>query len=1082
MDHKRKINKLLPLILLMLPAFINAAAIDIRDTRMMAQPAISNSHIAFVYAEDLWVANIDGTQPRRITVDAGVESNPVFSPDGSLIAFNAQYDGNTDVFVVPVEGGVPKRLTWHPGTDIARSFTPDGKAVLFASQRNVHTTRYYQLFTVPVEGGYPTQLVIPNAWYASYSPDGKQMAYTPIPERSQQWKNYRGGTVSEIWLFSFTDHSVVKIPQPEGRSNDMQPMWIGDKVYFISDRNGEFNLFSYHTGTKAITQLTSFTDFPILNVSAGTGKIAFEQGGYLHLYDLNTAKAAKLTIGIAADLLELRPRYVSGAGNIRSADISPAGARAVFGYRGEIITAPAEKGDPRNITLTTGAHEKFPSWSPDGKSIAYISDESGEYQLNIRTQDGKEPARSYKLTGTGFYANPKWSPNGQKITYVDNARNLYILDVASGNIKKIDADELYIPGAFRNQHGDWSYDSRWIVYTKVLPTHFRKIMIYSVDEGKSYELTDGLSDATEPIFDKSGKYLYFFASTDAGPVINWFDQTRHDMRSTNAIYLVTLQKNTVSPLARESDEEAPVPDKKETTAGAQKPAALQIDFEGITDRIINVPVSAGNYSQLGSAKEGEILYVVGSYDNPRQSTMRKYDLNRRRDSEVMQLSNYILSADGKKMLYRSGNTWGICNAGEKAEPGRGVINTGALEVRIDPVTEWAQIFDEAWRVNRDYFYDPGMHGANWPAMKKKYEPFLPHLTTRSDLNRLIQWMCSEIGVGHHRVGGGDRLTSSESVPGGLLGADFEIVSNRYQLKKIYGGLNWNPSLRSPLTEPGINASVGEYILGVNGRELTAADNIYSFFENTSGKIVELTIGPNPNRTGSRTVQVVPVGSESALRNRDWVEGNLKFVHEATNGQVAYVYVPNTTTAGHEYFKRYFYPQIDKKAIIIDERFNGGGLIADYYIDLLSRQYQAHWNFRHGVDMKTPNASIQGPRVMIIDETAGSGGDMLPWMFRKFEMGPLVGKRTWGGLVGTMGYPELMDGGSITAPNLAIWTEEEGFIVENVGVPPDVEVEMWPKEVIAGKDPQLLKAIEIIMQELKKNPPKDPVRPPYPIRR
>jgi tricorn protease len=1081
MDHKRKINPLLPLVLLLLPAFFNADAIDIRDTRMMAQPAISNSHIAFIYAEDLWVANINGTQPRRITVDAGVESNPVFSPDGSLIAFNAQYDGNTDVFVVPVEGGVPKRLTWHPGTDIVRGFTPDGNAVLFASQRNIYTTRYYQLFTVPVEGGFPTQLVIPNAWYASYSPDGKQMAYTPIPERSQQWKNYRGGTVSEIWLFSFADHSVVKIPQPEGRSNDMQPMWIGDKVYFISDRNGEFNLFSYHTGTKAITQLTNFTDFPILNVSAGTGKIAYEQGGYLHLYDLNAASSAKLTIGIAADLLELRPRYASGSNNIRSADISPTGARAVFGYRGEIITAPAEKGDPRNITLTTGAHEKFPAWSPDGKTIAYITDESGEYQLNIRTQDGKEPARSYKLTGTGFYANPKWSPNGQKITYVDNARNFYILDVASGNIKKIDADELYIPGAFRNQHGDWSYDSRWIVYTKVLPTHFRKIMIYSVDEGKSYELTDGLSDATEPIFDKSGKYLYFFASTDAGPVINWFDQTRHDMRSTNAIYLVTLQKNTVSPLARESDEEAPVPDKKETTTGTQKPAALQIDFDGITNRIINVPVSAGNLSQLGSAKEGEILYVVGSYDNPRQSTMRKYDLNRRRDSEVMQLSNYILSADGKKMLYRSGNTWGICNAGEKAEQGRGVINTGELEVRIDPMTEWAQIFDEAWRVNRDYFYDPGMHGANWPAMKKKYEPFLPHLTTRSDLNRLIQWMCSEIGVGHHRVGGGDRLTSSASIPGGLLGADYEIVSNRYRLKKIYGGLNWNPSLRSPLTEPGINAAVGEYILAVNGRELTAADNIYSFFENTSGKIVELTIGPNPNRTGSRTVQVVPVGSESALRNRDWVEGNLKFVHEATNGQVAYVYVPNTTTAGHEYFKRYFYPQIDKKAIIIDERFNGGGLIADYYIDLLSRQYQAHWNFRYGVDMKTPNASIQGPRVMIIDETAGSGGDMLPWMFRKFEMGPLVGKRTWGGLVGTMGYPELMDGGSITAPNLAIWTEE-GFVVENVGVPPDVEVEMWPKDVIAAKDPQLLKAIEIIMQELKKNPPKDPVRPPYPIRR
>jgi tricorn protease len=1073
--------KPIPLALvILLAASLSSAAIDTRDTKMMSQPAISDNCIAFIYAEDLWVANPDGSQPRRLTASAGAESNPVLSPDGSLIAFNGQYDGNTDVFIIPAGGGVPKRLTWHPGSDQVMGFTPDSKAVLFASQRNIYTTRYYQLFTVPVDGGYPTQLSIPNGWYASYSPDGKQMAYNPIPERFQQWKNYRGGTVSEIWLFNFSDHSVVKIPQPEGRCNDTKPMWIGNSIYFLSDRNGEFNLFSYNIANKEITQLTRFTDFPIINASAGTGKIVFEQAGCLHTFDVAGKSSNRLTIGIATDLLELRPRYVRGAGYIRTADISPTGARAVFGYRGEIITAPAENGDQRNITLTTGAHEKFPAWSPDGKSIAYMSDESGEYELCIRAQDGKQPPKKYKLTGTGHYAYPKWSPNGQKITYTDNARNFYIFDVATGSIKKIDADELYIPGAFRNMHGDWSYDSRWIVYTKVLPTHFRKIMIYSVDEAKSYQLTDGLSDATEPVFDRSGKYLYFLASTDAGPVINWFDQTRHDMRSTNVIYLATLQKGTTSPLARQSDEEAPVPEKRETTL-PQKPATLQIDFDGINDRILNLPLRAGNYSQLGSPKEGVILYVAGSWDNPRQTTMRKYDLASRRDTEVMPLGSYVLSADGKKMLYNNSGTWGICNAGERAEAGRGVINTAGLEVMIDPTAEWTQIFDEAWRINRDYFYDPGMHGTNWVAMKKKYQPFLQHVATRSDLNRLIQWMCSEIGVGHHRVGGGERLSSTVSVPGGLLGADFEIVSNRYRLKKIYGGLNWNPDLRSPLTEPGINAKTGEYILAVNGRELTAADNIYSFFENTSGKIVELTLGPNPNTTGSRTVQVVPVGSESALRNRDWVEGNLRFVHEATKGQVAYVYVPNTTTQGHEYFKRYFFPQIDKKAIIIDERFNGGGLIADYYIDLLTRDYQSHWNFRYGVDMKTPNASIQGPRVMIIDETAGSGGDMLPWMFRKFEMGTLVGKRTWGGLVGTMGYPELMDGGSITAPNLAIWTEE-GFVVENVGVPPDIEVEMWPKDVIAGRDPQLLKAIEVIMKELEKNPPKEPVRPPYPVRR
>lgn len=1072
---------------------LHISAIDIKDTRMMSQPTISGSQIAFIYAEDLWVANIDGTQPRRLTVDAGVESNPYFSPDGKLIAFSAQYDGNTDVFVVPTEGGIPKRLTWHPGNDFVRGFTPNGKSILFISQRDLFTGRYFQLFTVPVEGGFPQSLKIPNAFHATYSPDGKFMAYTPIPDRFLQWKNYRGGTVSEIWLFSFSDNSVVKIPQPEGRSNDTQPMWISDKVYFLSDRNGEFNIYSYSPQTKEILQLTRFDDFPILNASAGNGKIIFEQAGFLHTFNVEQKVAGKLTIGIAADLLERRPRYAKGANFIRSAGISPSGARAVFGFRGEILTVPAEKGDPRNITLTTNAHEKYPAWAPDGKHIAYFSDESGEYELHIKSQDGKGAARKFRLTGSGFYAYPVWSPNSEKIAFVDNARNLYMLDLISGSIKKIDSDYLYVPGAFRQMFGDWSHDSKWIAYTKILGTHFSKIFLYSVDEGKSYPLTDGLSDAREPVFDKSGKYLYFFASTDAGPVINWFDQSSHDMRATNSIYLVTLQKSTISPLAKESDEEALKAEKKETppadekgskgkkdAAAVQKPGGLKIDFENILDRIVDLPVRSGNYQQLGSHKEGEILYVVRSWDNPREGKMRKYDLNKRKDSEVMELDAYFLSADGKKMLFFRGGSWGICNAGEKAEPGKGIINTADLEVRIEPVAEWAQIYDEAWRVNRDYFYDPGMHGSDWSAMKKKYEQFLPHLTTRSDLNNLIQWLCSELGVGHHRVGGGDRLNPSKMIPGGLLGADYEINNNRYQLKKIYGGLNWNPEMRSPLTEPGINARAGEYLLAVNGIELTAAQNLYSLFENTAGRILELTIGPNPNRTSSRTVQVVPIENEMALRNRDWVESNLRFVHEATNGQVAYVYVPNTTLQGHEYFKRYFFPQADKKAIIVDERFNGGGLVADYYIDLLTRPYQSYWNMRYGMDMKTPNASIQGPKVMLINETAGSGGDMLPWMFRKFNLGPLVGKATWGGLVGTLGFPELMDGGMVTAPNLAIWTEE-GFIVENVGVPPDVEVEMWPADVIQGKDPQLLKAIEIIMEELKKNPPKEYVRPPYPVR-
>jgi tricorn protease len=564
------------------------------------------------------------------------------------------------------------------------------------------------------------------------------------------------------------------------------------------------------------------------------------------------------------------------------------------------------------------------------------------------------------------------------------------------------------------------------------------------------------------------------------------------MRSNNSIYLVTLQKETISPFAKESDEESlkkeAVAEEKtsakkktdEKSDSDKKPKPVRIDWDGIQNRIIDLPIKAGYFANLAVEDEGKILYI--SFDADFNSGMQhQYDIKKRKDTEVTDMDGFNLSADGKKMLYTKNNTWFISNSGEKPEAGKGMLNTADLQVKIDPAAEWPQIFDEAWRVNRDYFYDPGMHGTNWTAMKKKYEVFLPDLASRSDLNTLIQWMCSELAVGHHRISdAGDRLNNPERISGGLLGADYTLANNRYQFKKIYGGLNWNPNLRSPLTEPGVNAKVGDYLLAINGREIKGTENLYQFFENTADKIVELTIGPNPNYTGSRVVKVVPVENEYALRNRDWVEGNLKKVNEATKGQVAYVYVPNTAGLGHEYFKRYFYPQANKKAIIIDERFNGGGQLADYYIDLLQKPYQAHWNLRYGKDLKSPTASIQGPKVMIIDETAGSGGDMLPWMFRKFNVGTLVGKRTWGGLVGILGFPEFIDGGSVTAPNLAIWTKD-GFIVENVGVAPDIEVEQWPAEVLKGRDPQLEKAIEIALKELEKNPQIEPVRPKYPVR-
>ncbi len=1061
--------------------------IDTENTKMLTYPAISKAKIAFVYAEDLWVADRNGDNVRRLTSDEGIESNPVFSPDGNFIAFNAQYDGNTDVFIVPAKGGIPKRLTWHPYSDYVCDFTPDGSAVLFRSGRTSFTNRYSQLYTVSAEGGFPNKLKIPRAYKADYSPDGEKIAYTPLYEAFNQWKQYRGGTISTINIFTFKDYSVEKIPQPEGGCNDTDPMWIGDKIYFRSDRNGEFNLFSYDTNSKEIEQLTRFDDFPILNASACRGNIIFERAGRLSTFDIKTGKSEKLIIGIAADLPELRRRYEKGFNYIRDVSISPSGARAVLDFRGDIVTVPEEKGDPRNLTQTTAVHECYPAWSPDGKFIAYFSDESGEYALHIQPQDGKGGVEKIALNGAGFYNAIHWSPDSKKLTFADNGRSLYLVDIESGKITKIAQDPIYEPGAFGSIEGVWSHDSKWIAYTLTTTSYMNRVHVYSVEQNKSYAITDGMSDVSEPVFDKSGKYLYFFASTDAGPVRHWFAMSNADMEMNRNIYLVTLKEETASPLAKESDEVEPAQEEEENKDKAKEKkdedTSVSIDFEGLNNRIISLPVNAGLYLQLQTGEEGQIFYMeqIGTDFRNIQRKLHKYDLNKRKDTVLSSdVRWYELSADNKKLIYRTRNSLHIVNASGKIKPGTGKLKTSDIEVYIDPKEEWFQIFDEAWRINRDYFYDPNMHGADWDAMKKKYEVFLPHCSCRSDLNRVIQWMCSELSVGHHRVFGGDKPDSPERIPGGLLGADYIIKNGKYQFEKVYGGLNWNPSLRSPLKEPGIDVKKGESLLAVNGKKLNPPDNLYKHFENKSGKIVEITVGPDPSGKGSRTLKVVPISNESSLRNRDWVEGNIKKVNEATDGRVAYVYVPNTSTLGHTYFKRYFFPQTHKDAIIIDERFNGGGSVADYYIDHLRRPFICYWNMRYGKDLVTPSAAIFGPKVMIINETAGSGGDLLPWMFRKLKMGKLIGKRTWGGLVGILGFPTLMDGGYITAPNLAIWTED-GFVVENVGVPPDIEVEQTPAKVIAGHDPQLEKAIEVVMEELKKNPPKKPERPPYPVR-
>ena len=1062
-----------------------AMAVDIHDTLMLADPTVSDRHVAFVYAEDLWIVDRDGGTARRLTTHEGRESDPHFSPDGRWVAFTGHYDGNDDVFLMSVEGGEPTRLTWHPGNDVVRGFTPDGEAVLFVSPRESHTRRFGQFFTVPVTGGWPTKLPLPSVFKGSYSPDGRFIAYNPQREAFRQWKNYRGGTASRIWIYDTDDHSVDEIPQPDGRSNDIDAAWIGDTVYFLSDRGGEFNLFSFDRASGELEQLTNHNDYPIIDAQAGGGVVVYEQAGALHLFDPSTGESSRLKIGVAADLIETRSRFASSDRFIRDADISPTGSRAVFGYRGEIVTAPAKKGDPRVITKTPGVHERSPAWSPDGATIAYFSDASGEVALHIAPQNGRGEPVIYELEGSGFYEDLKWSPDGTRLSYSDNSWTIWVLDVADGIQIPVASEAVY--GPVKTQHHNWSPDSKWLVYTRNTPTYLQQVWLWSVDENQSYEVTDGLSDVGEPCFDGGGKYLWFTGSTDAGPVRSWFAMSNADMEMSNSLYLAVLAADEPSPLAAESDEEEGEPDEADDeNTDETDEVVVRIDLDGLDQRILAVPLGSASYSNLQSASTGSLHYLkssgsAGLFGGPDSTALYRYDLESREEEELLEgAQGYILSPDGGKVLVSTGSSWLIAGAAEPITAAEATVDTSAIQVRVDPRTEWAQIFDEAWRINRDYFYDPNMHGADWPAMKARYEVFLDDLVVRSDLNRLIQWLCSELGVGHHRVGGGDFIADPEDVPGGLLGADFEIVEDRYRFKRVFGGLNWNPELRAPLSEPGVSVKDGEYLIAVDGLDLTTQDNLFARFENTVGKIVELKVGLNPDGSSSRTVEVVPIGNERALRNRAWVEGNLRKVDEATDGRVAYVYVPNTAGLGHTYFKRYFFPQADREAIIIDERYNGGGQVADYYIDLLSRPEVCRWAMRYGADIKTPLSSIQGPKVMLIDEQAGSGGDLLPWMFRQLDLGPLIGRPTWGGLVGTLGFPVLMDGGFVTAPNLGIWTED-GFIVENVGVPPDIEVEQWPAETIQGHDPQLEKAIEVIMEMLEANPPIEPTRPPFPIR-
>jgi len=1078
---------------------------------LLRDPSISKTQIAFSYAGNIWIADREGGNLRRLT-SGGHEGQPAFSPDGSLVAFTGAYDGTRSVYVVPSSGGDPRQLTYHPADGEVAGWTRDGKNVVFSSERTAFARDVVQLFTVPVEGGFATQVPLARASEASFSPDGSRVAYVPNIQWQRAWKRYRGGQTKAIWIASLADSST-QATIPRDNSNDFNPMWVGDTIYFLSDRNGAVTLFSYDLKSQQVKQVVKNDALDIKSAAAAPDAIIYEQFGTLHLLDLASGSDQTLDIRPVGDLAEVRPHFQKiEPRRIGSAVISPTGARAAFGVRGEILTVPAEKGDIRNLTNSTDVVERDPAWSPDGKSIAYFSDESGEYALHIRGQSGLGEVRKIDLgKPPTFYYSPKWSPDSKKIAYSDKRLNVWYVDIEKKTPVRVDTDMYTDPN-----HGlqtAWSPDSRWIAYTRQLQNHLHAVFAYSLEQSKSYQLTDGMSDALFVAFDREGKYLYFTASTDTALNTGWLDMTSLLHPVTRSVYVMVLKKDEASPLAPESDEEKGKEaekadadkksdkdkskdkdaDKDKEKTPEEKPVTVAIDLENISQRILALPIPPRNYYGLFAGKAGVLFLGEGPAVDPIDSDefgpavkVHKFELKTRKTEQILDgVTAFDLSFNGEKMLYAKQTQWFIAPAAKPAEgppqPGQGgPLKLDSMEVFADPPVEWKHMYQQVWRDERDFLYDPGLHGLNLEAARKKYEPYLDNLASRDDLNYLFTEMLGDITVGHMFAGGGD-APEPKRVKTGLLGADYVIDSGRYRFARVYNGENWNPKLQAPLTQPGVNVKAGEYLLAVNGRDVRPPRDVYSYFAETAGQQVVLKVSAKSDGSGARDVTVVPVGDETGLRNYAWIEDNRRKVDELTGGRVAYVYLPDTYAGGYTNFNRYYFAQVGKEAAIIDERYNGGGDIADYIIDYLRRPLLSYWSMREGKDITTPLEAIFGPKVMVINEMAGSGGDALPWMFRKTGIGPLVGKRTWGGLVGHYTNPgDLLDGGFAGTPDLAFYNTNGAWDVENHGVPPDVDVEYDPKAVREGHDPQLEKAVEVVMDLLKKNPPPpEPQHPPYP---